>query len=195
MRAFVGIDLEPAWRDALAAGCEVVRALVPAWEDQKWVPSENLHITLKFLGDLPDDASETLPADLAQALEGVRGFRMNPVTLFEPVPNRRSTNMLWTTLDDADGHCADLAERVESVSERYGVLPDTRDFRAHVTLCRTRRPRSFTVAEEASSAALQVLTSHGVEPVMSVHAVTLLKSTLTRTHAHYDRLSVLRLAD
>lgn len=195
MRAFVGIDLEPAWRDALAAGCEVVRDLVPGWRDQKWVPAENLHITLKFLGDLPDEAAETLPDDLAEALAGVRAFELTPISLFDPVPNRRSAKMLWTTLDDAAGRCADLAERVESVAERYGVLPDTRDFRAHVTLCRTRRPRSFTVADEASRAALETLADRGVEPVMSVLAVTLLKSTLTRTHAYYDRLSVVQLAD
>jgi len=195
MRTFVGVDLTSSWREALGAGCEAVRELAPGWRDHKWVLPENLHLTLKFFGDLPQDAAQTLPDDLSEALAGRAAFDLPVLELFEAVPNRKRATMLWTTLSDADGLCADLAQRVETVAERYGVLPDTRDFRAHVTLCRARRPRSFTVAAEASSAALDVLAQHGVGTSMSVRDVTVYKSTLTRSGAHYERLCVLRLSD
>ncbi len=195
MRAFIGIDLEPEWREALGRGCETVRDVVPGWRDHKWVAPENLHITLKFLGDISADAAQTLPEDLEEALRDVDRFELPVRSFFEASPSHRTAKILWTTFDDDRGHCSGLADRIETVAERYGVLPDTRDFFPHVTLCRARRPRSFTVAEQATAAAVDSLTAHRLEAVVSVLTVTVYKSTLTREGAHYDRLSVLRLAD
>lgn len=195
MRTFVGIDLEHGWRDAVSAGCAGARDLAPMWRDQNWVPPENLHVTLKFFGDLPDDAADTLAADLTEALAGVRGFSLPLARFFEAMPNDRQTRMLWVALEDADGLAGDLAARVAAVSELYGVLPDTRDFRAHITLCRAKRPRSFKVAEEASSIVLGRASALGLDPVMSVPAVTVFRSTLTKQGAEYDRLCVIPLVD
>lgn len=195
MRTFIGVDLTQAWRDALAAGCEAVRDASPGWVDQKWVVAENLHLTLKFMGDLDEGAADTLPEDIAAAIEGLAPFELPVREFFHPAPSRKRAAMLWTTFDDPQGVCTALASRIEKVAARYGVLPDTRDFRPHITLCRARRPRSFGAAEQGSSAAVTVLAEHGVAQVMSVPTVTVFKSTLTRVRPYYERLASIGLAD
>jgi RNA 2',3'-cyclic 3'-phosphodiesterase len=66
MRAFLGIDLDDDLRDELAALCDALRDAAPTWRGEKWVPRDNLHLTLRFLGEID---SESLPS-LRQALAG-----------------------------------------------------------------------------------------------------------------------------
>ncbi len=193
MRAFVGIDLDPALREALVAGCDEIKFAESGWRDQKWVPRENLHLTLKFLGDIPNDAFDEFTDDLRAALAGVAGFSLPVAHLFAPVPSVKRATMIWSTLDDPDGRCADLADRVDEVAGTFGVLPDTRDFTPHITLCRAIRPRALRSAEAAEEKARGLLAPGEAAPTMSVGAVTFFTSTLTRQRPEYEQVSVIPL--
>lgn len=192
MRVFVGIELPDLWREALVAGCQTVRELDPAWAGDKWVPAENLHVTLKFMGDLPDDTAKLLAPDLAAALADVPRFDLPLLQPLLAAPDRRKATMLWTTLRDPDGAAADLASRIEDVAADYGVVPDSKHFKPHITLVRTRSPRAFTVAEESEAAIRAVL---GSENSMSVGSVTVFRSRLTSSRPFYETLGTARLAD
>lgn len=193
MRAFVGVDLNHAWRDALAAGCDEIRFSESGWRDQKWVPSENLHLTLKFLGDISSEHVSVFASDLRVALEGTSAFALPVDQLFAGIPNVRRATMIWSMLADPDGHCAALAAQVEDVADSFGVLPDTRDFSPHITLCRANRPRALRSAASAEDKARNVLASPGGNLSMSVPAVTFFTSTLTRQRPHYERVAVIPL--
>ncbi len=68
MRAFVGAPLDPAHRQALSLGADALRDTDPTWRGEKWVPVENLHITLQFLGELSAESVDELATDLARRL-------------------------------------------------------------------------------------------------------------------------------
>lgn len=192
MRIFIGIDLEPAWREALTAGCDLIREAGGGWDRDKWVPAENLHMTLKFMGDVPREVTGHLGPDLASALEGVSAFELPLLQTVHPVPERRKATMLWTTFRDPDGATEALVSRIEDVAADYGVVPESRHFNAHITLVRTRSPRAFTAQAEADSAIRAAL---GGLDSMSVGEVTVFSSTIAKSRPYYERLASIRLTD
>lgn len=191
MRIFIGLDVPDSWRAALMAGAQAVIASDPQWAGEKWVPVENLHITLKFMGDIPDDSAEFLGPDLQEAVAGFGEFELPLHRALLPTPEARRATMLWTTLRDPDGKAAELLSIIEDVAANYGVVPESRHFSPHITLVRTRAPRELRNAQEISAVMEAVLPDHAV---MSVPTVTVFRSTLTKSKPLYERLAVISLA-
>lgn len=189
MRSFVAIPLSQPIRAALVDAASIIRENDPAWRDAKWVPPENLHITLMFLGEIAEDAApclaDHLAHELAQAtptpviLSGLRGL---------PGPER--ARMLWAHFAQQGADLATIARTIEVVASTFGIKTDRRPFNAHATLVRARKPGP--IAPGALSAAEERLWSVlGQEPVMSVGEARLYKSTLTSTGAIYEEMAVL----
>jgi 2'-5' RNA ligase len=127
IRLFVAIPLPETQRERLRSLCHGVR-------DARWVAPENLHLTLRFIGEVVEPVAE----DIATALDDVRGaafpLRLHGVGHFE---TGRKVRTLWAGVDRS-AVLALLQERVESAVRRAGVAPDSRRFTAHVTLARLR---------------------------------------------------------
>jgi RNA 2',3'-cyclic 3'-phosphodiesterase len=180
MRAFIGIDLDTDVRCELATLCERVQAASSAWRSEKWVPAGNLHLTLRFLGNIEPELLQEIRLGLDSALAAHKGFALECRIPVEPIPGARRARMLWTRYDDTDGRCAQLANSVDDVLATVGIPPEERPFVPHVTLVRARRPRKFPHSQEFSGSMLSP---------MSVHQVTLFSSVLTRTGPAYRRMS------
>jgi len=188
MRLFVGIPLPEATRIALADAGDSVRAAEPRWRDQKWVSAENLHITLAFLGELPEEIVPQLTDAIAAELAGIPRFVL-PFTRLAPAPNSRRATMLWAWYDDPNGECAALADAIGRAAAGFGVVCNTRAFRAHVTLARARRPlRTGARVQEALTAAQMP-----VPGFVSVLSATLFSSTLSKAGPHYETLETWQL--
>jgi RNA 2',3'-cyclic 3'-phosphodiesterase len=181
MRAFLGIDLDPEVRGDLASLSEAVRHAAPGWAGEKWVPPDNLHLTLRFLGEIDPDMAENLVARLAAELGAGEWFVLPCLVPAEPVPGPRRARMLWTRYEDPEGRCAALAATVDDVLAEFAIGPENRPFVPHVTLVRARRPRPFMCPAEVS--ATSTCSS------MSVRRVTLFSSVLNRSGPHYDRIA------
>lgn len=192
MRVFIGVDVPGDWHAALTLARKAVTDADPGWAGEKWVPSENLHLTLKFLGDIPDDAAAFLGEDLGRALAGTKTFSLPMLHAVRGVPTRRKATMLWTTLRDPEDACAALVSRIEDVAADYGVVPGSKRLDPHVTLVRARSARPFGAEHEAAEAVTSAL---GPSPSMSVAAVTVYSSRLTTSRPYYNRLAVVSLGD
>ena len=168
MRLFVAVDPGEQVRAALTPALDTWRR---AW-DLRWVPPENLHVTLSFLGDRPDDDL----AGLCEALqEAVRERRASDVRCggLGFFPDRRRPRVLFLHLED-DGGLADLAAAVsDAVAVRNGgTAAPEKAFRAHLTLARFRRDPEPDVAETLRSVPLPRL------PAFTADAVRLMESRL-----------------
>lgn len=131
IRAFVALPLpEPPRRelDGYLAACA---AAAPAY---RWVPPENLHLTLRFLGNRPEAALAALDRRLGAiespsfelALGGLGSF------------GGRSPRVLWLGLDRGGAEAGRLAAAVEAACREAGIEAEERPFRAHLTLARAR---------------------------------------------------------
>lgn len=130
MRLFVALEIPWSVRENLATAIEQMRAIDAR---AKWVRPENLHVTLKFLGEAPPEKLGALRA----ALSAVRSPR--PVDLrFAGVgffPNDKRPRVLWAGIA-ASANLAPLAHDVDSAAATLGSPLETREFTPHLTLAR-----------------------------------------------------------
>lgn len=134
LRAFVAVFPPLELREALARAARDL----PVAGDVRWARPENVHITLKFLGDVGEE-------DLARVAEalGPVGERHDPfealVSGFGGFPSAGRARILWAGIDEGADRLDTLARDVEDSLEPLGFAPDTRPFRPHLTLGRARR--------------------------------------------------------
>jgi RNA 2',3'-cyclic 3'-phosphodiesterase len=130
MRLFVALEIPADVRENLAA---LIRDLRAMDERPRWVRPENLHATLKFIGEM---APEKLDA-IRSALSAVRSNA--PVALdFRGLgffPGEKRPRVFWAGMDAAP-NLRQLALDVDLVLEKAGVPRDTRPFSPHLTLAR-----------------------------------------------------------
>jgi 2'-5' RNA ligase len=139
MRLFVALEIPAAVRDNLAAQMKELRDLSAQVADKRprWVRPENLHVTLKFIG-------EVSPAKL----EGIRGA-LAAIHADAPVhlqfrglgffPNEQYPHVLWAGIE-ASANLPSLAANVESALEAQDVAREDRAFKPHLTLARFEPP-------------------------------------------------------
>jgi 2'-5' RNA ligase len=134
MRLFVALELPAAVRENLAALLKALRAVSP---QTRWVRLKNLHVTLKFIGEVP----ETKLAAIRIALAGVRCDQ--PVALdfrgFGFFPNEKRARVFWAGIE-ASPNLKTLAADIESVVEKLGIPSEQRPFSPHLTLARFEPP-------------------------------------------------------
>lgn len=105
----------------------------------RWIGPGNWHVTLKFLGSL----DEALTADLGRLLRNAAGKSKPFVTRWTGLsafPSLQRARVLVAGLSDDRGLIADLAKHLEEGVRAYGIEPENRPFRAHVTVGRLKNP-------------------------------------------------------
>lgn len=146
MRVFVAVFPPREVLDALAALLERVRRP----DDRiSWVKRDNLHYTLRFLGELEPSRAE---AAARAGHEAVRGMAPFEAALGEPgaFPDFRRPRVLWIGLAEGGPPLRLLAASLEEALRREGFGRADRPFAAHLTLGRVREPGSPAGAEAAS---------------------------------------------
>jgi 2'-5' RNA ligase len=155
--------------------------LIDAMDDSadfRWQDEEQLHLTLRFVGEVDRPLAE----DLANALSRIRAepfvLRISGVGRFE----QRSGGALWAGVEPREPLAA-LAAKVERTCQQVGLEPEHRAYHPHVTLARWKGRRSREVASFLERA--RGLSSDPFE----VDAFTLFESRLSRHGAHYEQVA------
>ena len=177
VRAFIAIAPDAALRQV---GADVAKAACGL--PMRWVRPESVHLTLKFLGDVPVDAIPTIHQTLQQVAEGSAAFSV-AVRGLGCFPNAARPRVLWMGLDDPRRELVQLQSNIESTLAGLDVSADKRLFRPHLTLARTR---GSWVGEE-----LDVLLSEYRNRLFGYLAVShlhLMRSDLHKNGAVHTRL-------
>jgi 2'-5' RNA ligase len=129
MRLFVALDLPWPLRDQLAG-------LATGIFGARWVTRENLHLTLRFIGEVPNWRAEEI--DLALHTIRGRGFPLvlSGVGLFEKAGR---VTALWAGIERCP-QLDHLQTKIETALQRAGLEPERRRFVPHVTLARLDQP-------------------------------------------------------
>lgn len=132
MRLFVALDIDDSIRARITRFLDGVRDFAP---DARWVRSESLHVTLKFIGEQPDNAVTKIK--LAMETVVVESFPINFLG-YGFFPGVRSPRIFWIG-SDGGTNLLSLAAAVEAVLTPLGIPKDEHAFNPHLTLARSSR--------------------------------------------------------
>jgi 2'-5' RNA ligase len=191
MRLFIAIEIPPAWGEAaVAVTAAIARASgVPL----RGVDPARLHLTLRFLGEVPPERLEPLrlaltdhvpPVDVMLTLEGAGTFGAAGRAPSGRRP-RQTTVVFLGVGGDRAGLLA-LATRVEDAVRAAGLPPEKRPFTAHLTIARLHRSLPPDARRAVTAAAGDIPMQH-VEP-SRVREVVLMQSILG-AHPRYEVLA------
>jgi len=173
VRAFIALELSDEIRARLSEAQEVLKQCTAR---MTWVERENIHITVKFLGEVDDKLIPDIKTALASIPFG--SFPINTGVITINNPHRPFT--VWCTIED--GGCgAQFLDLVENSLNSLGFACEKRKYRPHATVARVRRfdPSLFEVLKLLDS------TSYGN---CAIHGMKLKKSTLTPQGPVYEDL-------
>jgi 2'-5' RNA ligase len=179
LRLFAAVDLP---QPALAA----VDAAASRWRERlgegvgRWVPVENQHVTVAFLGRTWPRQVDWIQARLRHATNRVRAFDTG-LAAFGVFPGRSRARVLWLGLDERGGGWDALAGSVrDALAEEFP--PEAREYSPHLTLARFEPRASFAAHSEALAEQIDA-------ERFRVRSVTLYRSHLTRPRPRYEPLA------
>lgn len=180
MRCFVAIELPAEIRSALALQ---IGAWCSAAPDVHFCAKEQLHITLRFFGQVDPTAIDAIGAVIGEAARVVMPFSLSLGGL-GAFPNPHAPRVFWHGVADDARCCERWLELAQPGLERLGLAAESRLFHPHITLARSR--------DAAGSAALRrILRSspHAPRQSMRVEHLALFESRSTPNGADYRALA------
>ncbi len=136
MRLFFGVGLPSGVKKEVNAFCLKIREKLPK---MKWVEEENLHITMRFLGDV-DSTKIGLLTQISE--ETSRELKKFPVTLgnLGAFPSPAKARVFWWGLREGEKECTELFNILETQLVKNGFEAEDKTFHPHITLARLKFP-------------------------------------------------------
>jgi RNA 2',3'-cyclic 3'-phosphodiesterase len=130
VRLFVALDIPAEVRRAIG---EMIARLRDVARGARWVRAEGVHVTLKFIGEMPAERVATVEAELRGAsVAAPVEAKFRGAGFF---PNDRHPRVFWAGVE-ASPNLAELAGSVDARLSKLGIAAEAREFRAHLTLAR-----------------------------------------------------------
>lgn len=169
IRTFIAIEIPTAIQEKLI---EIQTDLAKFVGRVSWVKRGNIHITLKFLGDVQANQIESISSALKQIAQTHSSFNINfgGIGVF---PNPRRPRVIWVGITSGAEEMTKLAEDIENSLQNLGFPREKRGFTPHLTLARIKRPLNL----QAVSSKFNQYDNLDI-PSLKVDNITLIQSQL-----------------
>jgi 2'-5' RNA ligase len=147
IRAFVAVLIDPVVVDAVYSTQRRLSEIAP---QLKWVNSSNFHLTVKFLGEIPDKSLQNVFDAVIKSADEAEPFDLNfkGIGVFGSAAKPR---VVWVGTTEGAEQLGSLAESVDKHLQSVGFAGEERSFKAHLTLARSGREEK-ALPEEFRSA-------------------------------------------
>jgi RNA 2',3'-cyclic 3'-phosphodiesterase len=180
-RVFCAIALPRELRARVDQRISRLRELVPEAR-ASWSREQNIHLTLKFLGEIPIARIQGFSSATARASEGLTPFEIC-IERSGAFPERGTPRVLWLGVSDDSGWLAELQGRLERECVKEGFAKEERPFNPHLTLARLRQAHG---ARRLAKAHKEMI----LEPIkVNVSEVSVIRSELSGEGAKYTVIS------
>jgi 2'-5' RNA ligase len=183
MRTFIAIELSDKIKGSLA---QIQSHLKYSAADIKWVEPSNIHLTLKFLGEIDEKTCEKVKSILDEIAKSTQPFEISlkDIGVF---PNIEFPRVLWVGLNKGGKESIEIADKINlELVNQIGFNMETRDFAAHLTIGRVRSGKNKTALKEKIESFQD--SEDSVQSSEKISSVFLFQSTLTPTGPVYTKL-------
>jgi 2'-5' RNA ligase len=187
VRAFIAIELPERLKLELGKLETQLKTEKQTWI--KWVDPNSIHLTLKFLGNINVDSIGEITGKMEEATRGISPFLLEVKNL-GVFPNLKRVQVAWVGITGEIDKVVQLQQRLESNLEHLGFASEKRKFTPHLTLARLR---DQATPDERQRFGQLIASTRFEADTISVEAISLMKSQLTRQGAIYGRLTIARL--
>ncbi|OLD13127.1 MAG: 2'-5' RNA ligase [Crenarchaeota archaeon 13_1_40CM_3_52_10] len=136
VRSFISIDLED--QQILSRITSILSSLQSLGGDLKPVERENIHLTLKFLGNVPTPRLSEVKSSLQQLIFPLFTAEIKGAGAF---PNLNHMNVIWVGVEEGWSQVEQIYEQVEKLLSVLGFRRENRPFSPHITIARVRSGR------------------------------------------------------
>ncbi len=182
-RAFIALELPSEIREAIREGVKpamgILRSLV------KWVPVENMHLTLRFLGNITLEMSNKLRENLHQVSSRFTSLKFK-LDIPGAFPSWREPRVLWVGLVVLEGDLKLLQNEIELQAQHIGLPQEKQKFHPHITVGRVKTPSPF-ISNTWKNVKIKPT------PEFIVDKITLFKSILNPSGAIYEVVDTFHL--
>jgi 2'-5' RNA ligase len=190
MRTFIAIELSAEIKAALN---KLQEQLKTANADVKWVKPQNIHLTLKFLGEIDEKKLKMIIQILEDASGKMSSFyiRLSSLGAF---PKINFPRVIWVGIDKGDKETQELAAALEEKIAKIGIPKESRPFSSHITIGRIRSALNReNLVKILGELAAQFSNQAAAE--FRVTKITLFKSTLMPQGPIYEVIKEAPLKD
>jgi 2'-5' RNA ligase len=186
IRSFLAFELPVGIKKTVG---EVAGEIRQSGLDARWVKTENIHLTMVFLGNVKTEEIDSIGEKIGNICTGYGSFdiALKGVGCF---PNKRRPRVLWLGLDGDIDRLSHFRDDLNTALNTFGVKEEKRPFRPHLTLGRFRSTRKMGSRLE------EILSNYATleRPVESLNALYLFKSDLNPGGAVYTKLKLFPLS-
>jgi len=188
IRSFIAIELPQNVKNGLAKLISELEKTEHPFV--KWANPEGVHLTLKFLGNIPFKQVDEISKAIQEAAQGVLPSHLE-VSGLGAFPNLKQPRVLWVGIKGEIDNLLSLQQNIDSTLAPLGFVAEKRPFTPHLTLARLRERAS--PGERKSFGQLVMSTSFESSYSLDVETISLMRSQLTLEGAIYTRLFAVKL--
>src|SRR5262249_51406990 len=138
-RMFCAIEIPAAIRQRITKHIDQIKRQDPEAK-AAWTREENIHLTLKFLGNIPVTRTESLCNAAATAASHINPFQL-AIDGCGAFPPRGTPRVLWIGIEDPSGSLSRLFQNLEDECANAGFEREERSFSPHLTIARIKHPQ------------------------------------------------------
>ncbi|MDD5130828.1 MAG: RNA 2',3'-cyclic phosphodiesterase [Candidatus Omnitrophica bacterium] len=182
MRAFIAINLPSEIKAGLAKVQDKLKIISPGIIQAK---PANLHLTLKFLGNISLQQTESIQQAITGLIKTIRPFKIKLDTL-GVFPDDRQARIIWIGTRQPTAQIQQLVSQLEENLLSFSLPQETRHFQAHITLGRIKQPINFLSLKENLDIIKSEIPDLNLE--FNIRGITLYQSILGPGGPHYNIL-------
>ena len=151
----------------------------------RWVSEENIHLTVRFLGEVSKDVVNFIVQRAGDAVSGISPISMQLSEL--GTFGRRSPRVIWLGIRGETEKLVDIHKRIDELCINAGLQSDDKKFSPHITIGRVKSPKN-------TDKLIAQMKKIDVKPLdFQAEAIILFKSTLTKSGAIYEAIETIAL--
>jgi len=186
MRAFIAIEIPPSIKKAALKIQDELKKFFPL---VSWTEKNNLHITLKFLGEINEETARKILPLLEEESGKINVFKIKFDSL-GVFPGFNQPRIIWLGSGIACQELTSLASSLEKSLEVLGIQKENRQFKAHITIGRIKSNQDFGKIREVFKITATEIGKKQLE--FTAEGLTLFKSNLSSAKPSYTPLAFAR---